>query len=98
MPALADVLRAHAEADARAGLVAGGGGGEEFLAAEFLSGLGNGDERGQHHGADVQYARAVHVVELEALHLGAVGERGVRGGEALASAPDAAAFVFINTL
>ena len=29
----------------------------------------------------MQDARTVHVVELEALHLGAVGERGVRRGE-----------------
>ena len=46
--------------------------------------LGDGDERGQHDRADVQHARAVHVVELEALHLRAVDQRGVRRGEALA--------------
>jgi hypothetical protein len=78
MPALADVLGPHAQTHARPALVAGRGGGEEFLAGEVALELRDGDERGQHHRADVQDAGAMHVVELEALHLGAVRERGVR--------------------
>ena len=78
VPALADVLRPHAQADARADFVAGDRGGEEFAAAHAAAQFGDREQRRQHHRAHVQHALAVHVVELEALHLRAVDERRVR--------------------
>ena len=78
MPALADVLRPHADADARADLVAGDRRGQEFPAAHARRGFGDRDQRRQHDRADVQHALAMHVVELEALHLRAVDQRRVR--------------------
>ena len=80
MPSLADMLRAHAKADARPDLVACGGRGEEFATAQVAPQLGDRQQRRQHHCADMQDARAMQIVELEALHLGAIGERGVRRG------------------
>ena len=97
MPALLDVPRTHAQPDARADLVARHGGGEKLLAAEIAAHLGDGQERGQHDRADVQHAGAVHVVELEALHLRAVGERRVRRREAVRRAPYAAGLGVVNT-
>ena len=72
MPALADMLLAHAQADARADLVAGDGGSEEIAAGQLRVALGNRDQRRQCHRTDMQHGFAVHVVELESLHLGAV--------------------------
>ena len=40
--------------------------------------LCNRDQRRQRHRAHVQHALAVYIVKLEALHLGAVDQRGVR--------------------
>ena len=91
MPALRDVLGSHAQADARSDLVAGDGGRQELLAAHAGLHLRDRDQRGQHDRADVQHARAVHVVELEALDLRAVDERGVRRGELQVRAPHRAA-------
>jgi hypothetical protein len=82
MPALADMLLPHAAPDAGADLVAGDRGGDEFLSREAGMALRHGDERGQRDGTHVQHAVAMHVVELEALHLRAVDQRGVRRGEA----------------
>ena len=87
MPALRDVLGAHADADARSDLVARDRRGQEFLAAHAGSHFGDRDQRRQHHRADVQHALAVHVVELEALHLRAVDERRVRRRQFLSGAP-----------
>ena len=87
VPARGDVRGAHAQADARADFVAGDGGGQEFPAAHAGLQFGERDQRRQHHGADMQHAGAVHVVELEALHLGAVDERRVRRRELLARCP-----------
>ena len=69
MPALADMLLAHAHADARADLVAGDRGGEKVAAAQAGVALRDRDQGRQRHRADVQHALAMHVVELEALHL-----------------------------
>src|SRR5688572_1554024 len=96
MPALPDVLRPHAQADARAGLVAGERGGEEFLAGEVALQLRDGDERRQYDRADMQDTGTVHVVELEALHLRAVGERGVGSRETFACSPDTACAACVN--
>ena len=90
VPALADVLRPHAQADPRADLVAGDGGAQEVAAAHARAQLGDGDERRQGHRADVQHAGPLHVVELEALHEHAVGKRRVRRAEPLLAAPHAA--------
>src|SRR5678815_5315524 len=97
MPPLADMLGPHAEAHARAGLVARGRRRQKLLTGYIVFELRDGDERRKDHGADVQHARAVHVVELEALNLRAVGERGVRSGKPLACAPYAASFRVIET-
>ena len=81
------MLLAHALAYARADLVAGDSGGEKFPTGQVVA-LGDRDQRGQGDCAHVQRTFAVDVVELEALHRGAVGERGMRGGEAQPRAPD----------
>src|SRR5205807_3232416 len=93
---LPDVLRPHAQSHARPDLVARGGGGEEIAAADIAPKLGDGDERGEHDGADVQHSRAMHVIQLEALHLRAVGERGMRRAQALARAPHRAGRALID--
>jgi hypothetical protein len=87
VPALPDVLGAHAQTHPRTDLVAGDRGGQELAAAQVAAQLGDRDERRQHHRADVQHAGAVHVVELEALHLRAVRERRVRSREPSAGSP-----------
>src|SRR5438309_140476 len=96
MPTLADVFVPHAQPDARPDLVARGCGGEELAAAEIAPQLRHGEKCGEHHGADVQHTGAVHVVELEALHLRAVRERGVRRGEPFNRSPHAARCVSIH--
>src|ERR1700676_3467534 len=63
MPALADMLLAHAKANARTDLVAGDGRGEEIAAGQLRVALGNGDQRRQRHRADMEHRLAVHVVE-----------------------------------
>jgi hypothetical protein len=88
MPALADVLRAHALADARADLVAGDRGGEKVAAGQGGVALRHGDQRRQGDRADMQHAVAMDVVELEALDLRAVDQRRVRRGQACRRAPD----------
>ena len=50
--------------------------------------LGDGDQRRQRHRADMQHGLAVHVVELESLHLGAVEQRRMRRGQFPIAAPD----------
>jgi len=82
MPALADVLGPHAQPDARPDLVARHGRSEKLLAAEIPAQLGDREQRREHHRTDMQHARAMHVVELEALYLRAVRERCVRRREA----------------
>ena len=93
MPALTNVLGPHAQADARADFVAGYGGGKEFPAVQVAAQLGDGDQRRQHHRTHMQYAGAMHVIELEALHLGAVDQGRVRRGQALLCAPHGAASI-----
>src|SRR5712691_9693953 len=88
MPALADMLLPHAFADAGTDLVAGDDGGEKLLAAESGVALRHRDQRRQRDGAHMQHPLAVDVVELEAVHLRAVDQRGVRGGELEPRAPD----------
>ena len=88
MPALADMLLAHAQADARPDLVAGDGGGEEIAAGQLRVALGDGDQRRQRHRADMEHGLAVHVVELESLHLGAVEQRRMRRRQLSVGAPD----------
>ena len=92
MPALSDMLRAHAFADARADLVAGDGRTQEIAAAQAGAQLGDRKQRRQGDRADVQHALAVHVVELEALNERAVDQRGMRRRQPLRRSPDAAGF------
>ncbi len=80
MPALPDMLLPHAQAHARADLVARDGGAQE-LAPVHSAELGDRDQSRQHHRAHVQHAFAVHVVQLEPLDLRAVRERRVRRRE-----------------
>jgi hypothetical protein len=80
MPALADMLLAHALADPRADLVAGERRDQQFTAGEIGMALRHREQRRQRDGADMQHADAMHVIELEALYLGAVHQRGIGGG------------------
>ena len=50
--------------------------------------LGDGKQRRQRHRADMQHGLAVDVVELKALHLGAVEQRRMRRRQFPISAPD----------
>ena len=88
MPALGDMFLAHALADARADLVAGERRNQQFAAGEIGVALRHREQGRQRDGADMQHADAMHVVELEALHLGAVHQCGVGRGQRLAGAPD----------
>ena len=87
MPALADMLLAHAFADARPDLVAGQRRDQQFASGEIGVALRHREQGRQGNRADMQHADAVHVVELEALHLGAVHQRGVGGGQREVRAP-----------
>ncbi len=87
MPALADMLRPHAQADPRPDLVAGDGGAHEIAPAHAGPQLGDREQRRQGHRAHMQHAGAVHVVELEALHQGAVDQRRMRRRQPLSGAP-----------
>ena len=88
MPALADMLLAHAVADPRADLVAGERRDQQFAAGEVGVALRHREQGRQGDGADMQHAVAVHVVELEALHLRAVDQRGIGRGQRAVGAPD----------
>ena len=88
MPALADMLLPHAQSDPRTDLVAGHRGGQEFPSVQHGMTLRHCDQCGQRHRADMQHAPAVNVIELEALHLGAIDQRGMRRGEPHRRAPN----------
>src|SRR5712672_2557306 len=75
VPALADMLLAHAAADAGTDLIARDRCGEKIAPAHRRMTLSDRDQRRQHDRAAVEHAVAMHVVELEALHLRAVNER-----------------------
>src|SRR5438552_12256831 len=96
MPALADVLRSHAEPDARTDLIAGHRGCDDVTARELRVSLSNGDQRRQRYRADMQDAFAVHVVEFEALHLRAVDQSRVRRREPPIGAPDRGLARFVD--
>ena len=53
-------------------------GGQELLSAQSGLALGYRCQRRQRDRANMQYAAAMDVIELEALHLGAVDQCGVR--------------------
>ena len=88
MPALADMFLAHALADARTDLVAGERRDQQLAPGQIGVALRHREQRRQRDGADMQHADAMHVVELEALHLRAVDQRGIGRGQRLAGAPD----------
>src|SRR5271155_1327104 len=88
MPTLADMLLAHAQADARSDLVAGDRGGEKIAAGEFGMTFRDRDQRRQRHRADMEDGGTVDVIELETLHLRAVEQRGMRRGEFTVGAPN----------
>ena len=90
MPALSDMLRTHAFADARADFVAGDRRAQEIAAAHAGMQLGHRQKRRQGDRADMQHALAVHVVELEALDERAVDQRGMRRRQPLRRSPYAA--------
>jgi len=96
MPALPDMLLAHAQADARADLVAGDGGGKKVASADRRLALQDGEDRRQRDRADVKDADPVHVVELEALHQRAVDQHGMRRRQPLGGAPDTGAGAAID--
>jgi hypothetical protein len=91
MPALHDVLLAHALTDAGADLVARDGGAQELAAAHARLELGHGKERRQGHGTHMQHALTMDVVELEALHQRAVHKCGMRRRQPHIGAPYATA-------
>src|SRR3977135_3455043 len=88
MPALPDMLLAHALADARTDLIAGNGGRQELTARQLGMAFGHRDQGRQRDGADMQDALTMDVVELEALHLRPIDQRRMRRRQALAGAPD----------
>ena len=88
VPALADMFLAHALADARTDLVAGERRDQQLAPGEISVALRHREQGRQRDSADMQHTDAMHVVELEALHLGAVDHRGVGRGQRLAGAPD----------
>jgi hypothetical protein len=88
MPARRDVRGAHAQPDARPDLVAGNRGRQELPSGHAWRALRDREQRGDYDRPHVKHARAVHVVQLETLHGGAVRERRVGGGELPARAPD----------
>src|SRR6266446_7466778 len=90
VPTLDDVLLTHAHADARTDLVACYCGGQEIAAAHSRPELGDSQEGRQSHRTDMQHTLAMDIVELEALHQGAVDEGGVRRGETSVAGPNAA--------
>ena len=92
VPALPDMLRAHAFADARADLVAGHGGTQKIAAAHAGPQLRHRQQRRQGDRADMQHALAMHVVKLEALNERAVDQRGMRRRQTLRRSPHAAGF------
>ena len=87
VPALADMLWPHAQADPRPDLIAGDGGAQEIAAAHAGPQFGDREQRRQGHRAHMQHAGAVHVVEFEALHQGAVDERRMGRGQPTGGAP-----------
>src|SRR6185369_4036198 len=88
VPALADMLLAHAAPDTRTDLIAGDRRREKIAPAHWRMTFGDCDQRRQHDRAAMEHAVAVHVVELEALHLRAVDQRRIGRGQRLRSAPD----------
>ena len=87
VPALADMFLPHADADAGADLVTGNCRSEEFLARDGRILLEYGQNAGQGHGAHMQNAHAMHIVELEALHQRAIDEDCVGRGELILCSP-----------
>ncbi len=81
MPALADMLGPHAEADPRPDLVAGDRGAQEIASAHARPHFDDREQRRQRHRADMEHAGTMDVVELEALHQRAVDERRMRRGQ-----------------
>ena len=69
MPALADMLRPHAQPDARPDFVSGERRRNEIFSRRRRLGFGQRDQRRQRHCADMQHALAMYVVEFEALDL-----------------------------
>ena len=73
---------------ARADLVAGDGGGQEFGAGEARMTFGDGDQRRQRDCADMEHALAMHIVEFKTLDLRAIDESGMRRRELSIGPPD----------
>ncbi len=88
MPALPDMLLAHALADARTDLVAGDSGRQEVAAGKLGMAFGHRNQGRQRDGADMQNALAMDVVEFEALNLRPVDQRRMGRRQALAGPPD----------
>src|SRR6185437_6008068 len=78
VPALPDMLLAHAFADAWAYFVARDSRPQEIAAAKAGPQFRYGKERWQGHRADVQDTLAMNIVELEALNERAIDQRGMR--------------------
>ena len=78
MPALCNVFLTHANAHTRTGLVACHGSGQKIFAVHARACFGDGDQRRQDDGAHVHHALAVYIIQLKALHLCAIDQRGVR--------------------
>src|SRR5450432_3964565 len=92
MPALPNMLWAHAFADARADFVAGDGGSQEIAATEAGAQLRYRQQRRQSDRANVKDSLAMDIIEFEALNKGAINQRRMRRRQKLRRAPHAAGF------
>jgi hypothetical protein len=71
------MLLAHAAADARTDFVTHERSNQEFTARERRVAFGDGGQRRQRNRAAMHHSVAVDVVQLKALHLRAVDQRGI---------------------
>jgi len=92
------MLRTHAQADARSDFIAGKRRRDEILPRELRMRFRHRNERRQCHGADMQNALAVHVVELETLHLRAVDQSRMCRRQFPIGAPDRRVLRFVALL
>ena len=88
MPPLPDMPLPHADSDPGTNLVTGDGGGEKVAPADRRFTLENREDWRQRDRPHVKDTDPMHVVELEALHQGAIYEDGMRRRQPIASSPN----------
>ena len=77
MPALGDMLLAHAHADPGTNFIAREGGCQKLGASHSRTGVGDGDQGRQGDGPDMKHTLAVNVIEFESLNHGSIDKRRV---------------------